>query len=383
MLIEFGVTNFCQFSGKQTLSMVSDNTKELQDSNTFLPIPKHEKVKLARLLNSAGVYGPNASGKSNLLTAMNLMKNIVLTSNCVDKLDEIIPNFFHKNEPTEFQVIFIANGVRYQYGFATNRQLIMEEWLFAFPSGRAQQWLSRVYVAETQEYKWYINPTFIKGDKKHWIESTPSHSLFLSTVNKLNIKQFDDIYQWFNNINISENEITASDIIKLNKNTEKKTKVLNFLQSVDLDINDFVIETFTPITLMYDVYEIVCSHKINNNSFKIPLSSESNGTQQLIKLAVNITNSLDNGSIICIDDLGLNLHPYISNFLVTLFNDPETNPNHAQLIFTSHDTTLLDTNLLRRDQVWFIEKDDNCSSHLYPLTDFKPRPNTESLYKGY
>lgn len=381
MLIEFSVTNFCQFLGKQTLSMVADNTKELQDSNTFLPIPKSEKVKLARLIKSTGIYGPNASGKSNLLLAMNLMKDIILVSNFSNKLDKIVPHVIHQNESTEFEIIFINDGVRYQYGFAVKNQIIIEEWLFAFPNGRAQQWVSRVYIEETQKYSWYISPSFVKGNKKEIVKNISEYQLFLSVMIKSDNDPFKPLYQWFDiNINCVDDKYSiVNDIIFWKKFPEKKKFVLNFLKAVDMeDIEDIYIEHYMPKDLNYFVHNIICSYK----NFKIPFESESKGTQQIIRLALNISNVLENGSVLCIDDLGKNLHPYISNLLVTVFNDSEINPNNAQLIFTSHDTTLLNNDLLRRDQVWFITKDDDCNSHLYPLTDYKPR-NNESLQKGY
>lgn len=401
MLIEFSVTNFRSFGDKQTLSMVADSSTELQAKNTFLP---EGKSKLPRLLHSASIYGANAAGKSNVLFAMQAMRDIVLYSanaQLYESIKFIYPHALREDEPTEFEIIFIIEGVRYQYGFAATSQLIMEEWLFVYPSGRAQQWLSRVYNTDpekNEKYNWLINQTFIKGNKSVWKESTRDNALFLSTAAQLNSEQFGRVLEWFrHNLKKGMTEDGSSArSLELCENPEDKKKVLRFLSSADLGINDIEIvehplyssedisDYSKEIRLKhFTIIEINFTHQTSEGKyFKLPSMLESMGTRRLFANAGMWLDALEKGGVTYVDELESSLHPLIARFLVSLFNNPETNPKHAQLIFTTHDTTLLDNDLLRRDQIWFVEKDQNQMTHLYPLSDFKPRKN-EALQKGY
>jgi AAA15 family ATPase/GTPase len=410
MLIEFSVTNFLSFAEKQTLSMVADSSKELQDSNTFLP---ESKTTLARLLHSASIYGANAAGKSNLLLAMKAMRKIVLSSakeNQGDEIKAITPHALHTDKPTEFELIFIVDKVRYQYGFAATPQMITEEWLFAFPTGRAQQWLSRVYDMDSKESKWYINQSFVKGNKSVWKDATRNNALFLSTAAQLNSEQFGKVSEWFkHNLNVGMTEhISPSRSLELCQNPESKQKVLQFLSTADLGISDIeVIKRPLSLDSLPDelpleikqrllqkikeddlagkstVTEVSFYHQNSDGKrFQLSPKWESTGTRRLFESAGMWLDVLEQGLVICVDELESSLHPLIARFLVSLFNNPETNPKNAQLIFTTHDTTLLDNDLLRRDQVWFVEKDQDQVTHLYPLSDFKPRKH-EALQKGY
>lgn len=420
MLIEFSVTNFRSFGDKQTLSMVADSSTELQAENTFL---LEGKSKLPRLLKSASIYGANAAGKSNVLFAMQAMRDIVLYSanaQLGESIKFIHPHALREDEPTEFEIIFIIEGVRYQYGFAATRQLIMEEWLFVSPSSRAQQWLSRVYATDPEKdekYDWLINQTFIKGNKSVWKEATRDNALFLSTAAQLNSEQFGRVLEWFRH-NLKKGMTEDGSLARnfaLCENLESKKKVLQFLSAADLGINDieivehplsseelfeefpskvkqdyakntqrrnFVIAKNNPQRSLATI-EVNFMHQTSEGKdFKLPFTVESMGTRRLFENAGMWLDALEKGGVTYVDELESSLHPLIARFLVSLFNNPETNPKNAQLIFTTHDTTLLDNDLLRRDQIWFVEKDQNQMTHLYPLSDFKPRKN-EALQKGY
>ena len=410
MLIEFSVTNFLSFGEKQTLSMVADKAKELEETHTFQPIGK---AKLPRLLHAAGVYGANASGKSNLLRAMKVMREIVLSSAKDSQAGELIqgimPHALSEDEPTEFEIIFIANDVRYQYGFAATRQRITEEWLFAFPSGRSQQWLSRVYNVDSQEYQWLINATQVKGERRElWKKSTRDNALFLSTAAQLNSEQFLVILAWFRkNLEVgATNQISPVKTFELCKHHEGKRKILQWMLAADMSINDieFAEKPFTfdmlPNELPADVKQLILqnlpndvkkaqfaeikfSHKtLSGKEFQLPIGLESEGTRRLFENTGAWLNVLEQGQVICIDELESSLHPLLTRYLVSLFHNPAMNQHHAQLIFTTHDATILDNELLRRDQIWFVEKDADQTTQLYPLSDFSPRKD-EALQKGY
>jgi len=409
MLIEFSVTNFLSFSEKQTLSMVANKAKELEETHTFQPIGK---VKLPRLLHSVGIYGANASGKTNLLQAVKVMRVLVLSSAKDSQVGEsikgIMPHALFEDKPTEFEIVFIINGIRYQYGFAATQQRIVEEWLFAFPMGRAQQWLSRIYNTDLKEYDWLINATQVKGKKELWRKTTRDNALFLSTAAQLNSEQFSIILEWFRDklkLGITTQRF-PSKTIELCNQTGGKEKVLQFMQAADITVSNIeLIEKSSVLNILLNEFSIEMRREILQNlpdemgktkftevrfshqtsggkNFQLPITLESEGTRQLFESAGMWLNVLEYGQVICIDELESSLHPLISHFLVSLFHDPTVNRNHAQLIFTTHDTTILDNNLLRRDQIWFTEKDDNQTTQLYPLSDFSPRKD-EALQKGY
>lgn len=408
MLIEFSVTHFLSFSEKQTLSLVADSSKELEATHTFLPVGK---AKLPRLLNAVGVYGANASGKSNLLRAMSVMRDIVLSSAKESQAGEpirgIVPHASFTDKPTEFEIIFIVAGVRYQYGFATTRERITEEWLFAFPAGRSQQWLSRVYDVDSKKYEWTINATQVKGKRELWKNATRDNALFLSTAVQLNNEQLKPLFEWFGqNFGIGTTDvISPARTLELCKNSEGKLRILEFLNTADISVNDVeLLEKELPFAstrlstrevkqmILRDlgnemeklkVMEVEFSHQTSEGKrFQLPISLESSGTRRLFENAGMWLHVLEKGLVVCIDELETSLHPLITRFLVALFHHPEINQNHAQLIFTTHDTTILDTDFLRRDQIWFVEKDNHQSTRLYPLSDFSPRKN-EALQKGY
>jgi AAA15 family ATPase/GTPase len=409
MLIEFSVTNFLSFSDKQTLSMIADSSKELEKTHTFLPTGT---AKLPRLLPCVGVYGANAAGKSNLLFAMKVMRDMVLSSakdsQVGEPIEAIRPHALFIDKSTAFEIIFIVDGVRYQYGFAANRELITEEWLFAFPNGRSQQWLSRVYDPDSKKYSWFINATQIKGKRELWKKVTRDNALFLSTAAQLNSEQLGWLLKWFQqNLNVGKTDsIYPNKTVELCKNPESKLKVLAFLKTADISISDIELKEVPisladlsdelPLEVKQEILreltdetgkpkgmQIKCYHNTSEGKrFSLPLSWESQGTLKLFESAGVWLDLLEQGRVIGIDELESSLHPLITRFLVSLFNNPEMNPKPAQLIFTTHDTNLLDNDWLRRDQIWFVEKDNNQSTRLYPLSDFSPRKK-EALQKGY
>lgn len=408
MLIEFSITNFLSFYEKQTFSLVASKSKELEETHTF-SVPS--KAKQPRLLHSAAIYGANAAGKSNLLAAMRVMREIVLSSAKESQAGEPIQGIeahaLHKAEPTEFEIVFLKEGIRYQYGFAVTQQQVLEEWLFVFETSRAQQWLSRVYNPDSKEYEWLINATYIKGNKEILKEATRDNALFISTAAMLNSKPFENIIEWFQvNLHVGKTEnFSPQKTIELCKTQEGKEKVIKFLQTADISIVDIYLtekdmlidnlpnelkKILQNIAIKIDtrppvikVTEVRFAHETTDKSFfDLPLELESRGTKNLFEAAGVLLNILEQERVICVDELESSLHPSITRFLIELFNKPDINISHAQLIFTTHNTSLLDTELLRRDQIWFAEKDTMQTSKLYPLSDFSPRKD-ESLQKGY
>ena len=407
MLIEFSVANFRSIKSQQTFSMAKSKGLELEESNCFYP----KELKQLGLLRSAAIYGPNAAGKSNFIKAMRTMANIVAESATELQRGDKLPVEPFKldtetnQSATEFEIVFIAEGVRYQYGFAATRERINEEWLIAYPKGRAQYWFSRLWQEEKEDYQWEMGNA-LQGKKQLWLESTRSNALFLSTAVQLNSQQLQPIYDWFDNTlrTTTVSGWTPGFTAKLCETDKNKKKVLNLLKSADLDIQDIEVKTklFEENDLPDDipsgiksevlkrmegkeiVSEINMMHRDSSgNLVALDINEESDGTQKLFSFAGPWLDSLKNGYVLFVDELHDNLHPKLVQFLVELFHSDETNPNNAQLVFTTHETTILNQDVFRRDQIWFCEKRDDHATAVYPLTDFSPRKGRENLELSY
>ncbi len=405
MLIELNVTNFRSFRETQRLQMTAGSSDELRDQNSFVP----PVSGLPDLLRSSVIYGPNASGKSNLLRAIFLMKQFVLGSAQGQEGDtiDVSPFLFDEKgqaEPSEIEVIFIAEGVRYQYGFAADANRVTSEWLLAYPQGRAQRWFERVYNPEKQMDEYRFGSKFT-GKKKIWQEATRANSLFLSAAIQLNNEQLKPVFYWFRNLAIIRHADLLDPVFStIQCQSEQSRKlIMEFMNTADLSIDDIKCESREfdgeelPKEMPQHLKDRIIGDLKGKKSLRItfghkrhgtkqmawlPLDEESDGTRKLFAYAGPWLDGLEKGRVFLVDELDTSLHPHMVRFLLKLVHSSATNQNNAQLIFTTHDTSILDQKLMRRDQVWFMEKDEQNSSSLYPLSDFKPRKN-EALEKGY
>ncbi|WP_200201958.1 AAA family ATPase [Neisseria weaveri] len=401
MFIEFSVTNFRSFCNSQTLSLVKSKGNELPD-NAF----EVEGIKDLDLLHSAAIYGANASGKSNLLKSIRAMKQIVTATSQRGSKLPITPFKLNKDsisKPTEFEVVFIVDNVRYQYGFSATEEKIFEEWLFAYPKGRAQKWFERIWSSEKNQYQWQFG-NFLTGTKQVWQNATRENALFLSTAVQLNSEQLKPLFDWFketlrfSSVGGFGPEYSASLCME-----NRKEEILKFMHAADLNISDINIETedFSPSALPNDMpeplREIIIDgmkdKKMMNiqtihldsqgNSIRFDLEEESDGTQKFFAFAGPWLDVLTNGYVLFVDELHDNLHPKLVQFLVGLFHSKKTNPKNAQLIFTTHETSILNQDVFRRDQVWFCERNQEQETVVYPLSDFSPKKGKENLEAAY
>lgn len=407
MLIEFKVKNYRSIKDEQVLSMVKSSAKELEESNTFVT---PEKKKTLKLLRSATIYGPNAAGKSNLLKAIKTMKKIVTNSDSKIKRGSKLPviPFLLDNEnqveSTEFEIIFISEEVRYQYGFALNQDKIEDEWLYAFPEGPSQTWFERNYDKETGKTDWYFGSKFT-GNKKIWSESTRDNALFLSTAIQLNSEQLKPVYDWFNDtIHVLEStaRLDPGFTYDLYQDGKYREKINEFLHIADLDIEELKIteEQFDSSRLPSDLpdelknkiaedlkekkmLDVSSLHKsVQGDDVYFDFDEESDGTKKFLAFIGPWIDTLENGYVLVIDELHDNFHPLMVRFLIELFHSSETNSKNAQLIFTSHETSVMTQEIFRRDQVWFCEK-KNKATELFSLAEFKPRKGVTDIEKSY
>jgi AAA15 family ATPase/GTPase len=365
------------------------------------------------LLRSASIYGANASGKSNLIQAFVFFRYFVLRSAENRQEGDKIPVYPFMldpepaKKPSEFEMTFILNGVRHEYGFVVSQDRVHEEWLTVYPKGKPQEWFQRT-TDTTGKSHWSWNRTHLKGDKSQLAERTRDNALFLSVAAQWNHPQIKPIYGWFRNqLKVLRKEVhamsyTRSQLLQnstfrewltgvlkaadtgISRVLAKESKVrkdhLRFPSEIPDDVRDYLTESF----LNELKVEIHTTHRLpgTDNEIEWDLEQESDGTQRMLELLGPIYDVLQENAVLIMDELDTSLHAHITRELVHLFNNPKTNPGGAQLVFTTHDTSLLDPALFRRDQVWFTEKDVSGATDLYSLQDFSVRKG-EAIQKGY
>jgi uncharacterized protein len=405
MLIEFKVKNYRSFRDSQTLSMVASSAKEHLETHTI----DSGINELGRLLRSAAIYGPNAAGKTNLLRAIQFMQSLVVNSATTPPTTKLPHDPFKltaatRNGVTDFEVAFIQGGTRYEYGFSLGPMRIEHEWLIAYPRGRGRHLFDRSYDEKQNKYQWNFS-SFFTGNRSVWSDATRDNALFLSTAIQLNNQQLKPVFEWFQKrlvVIVGNVSLNAQLTLKLFDEPTGKARLLPFLREADAGIADVEIQreplpaggsfvvTGRPIieqTLPNAPPQLVrvsFSHPSSDAGeiIKFDLLEESNGTQALFRTAGAWLNVFANGEVLIFDEIDTSLHPLLTRFLIEQFHSEETNPDGAQLIFSTHDTTLLGLDLFRRDQIWFVEKQKEACTKLFPLLDFSPR-NDEVIERGY
>lgn len=400
MLIEFRVRNYRSIRDEVVISFVASGDKKLGESH----LAETGIKTLPNLLRSAMVYGPNASGKSTLLQALAFMRGVVAESATLmppGQSFNVQPFRLDKDwvaQPTEFEVTFLLGGVRHQYGFSLTPERIVDEWLLVYRTAKPQQWFRRTFEQASQSSTYEFS-THLTGPRKLWQETTRPNALFLSTAAQLNSEMIGPVFRWLveQPIYFAAGLSPLPDLTTQLLQTEVgKRAVRDFLASADISISDVLSVPrqgfhqnimFGPegTQVTREEREILTPqfvHNTEHGSASFELHEESQGTQRLYALAAPVLDVLKHGRLLIVDELDSSLHPLLVRRLVRMFHQPELNPHGAQLLFTTHDTSLLDRTLFRRDQIWFTEKDRDQATRLYPLTDFSPR-ESEAWEKGY
>ena len=403
MLVEFRIKNFCSLRDEQVLSLVATKDKTLQDSNT-----QATGISAApNVLRSVVIYGANASGKSNLIKALQYMRGVVTESATAIAPSQIFGvqpfrlDSDSANQSSEFEVTFLLDGVRYQYGFAMTAQRVVGEHLLVYKAFKPQKWFTRRFDIDTGQDVYEFG-SGLKGPKNLWEGATRPNALFLSMAVQLNSIDLRPVFEWFSNQLVIFNEqsqLSPQVSIQMLKHAQGRKDICNFLTNADLSLSDVEVETRTVpgqsvhLDLLVGKTEVrvenIEEHKVRfhhvtkHGTAVFDLLEESNGTRNLLFLAGPVLNILRKGLTLIIDELDTSLHTLLVRELVRLFHLSDINTKGAQLVFTTHDTSLLDApDLFRRDQVWFVEKNQDQASSLINLSEFSPRKN-EALERGY
>lgn len=395
MLIGFSVGNYKSFKETVTLSMVAssitEEEKELDANNVF------EINHKLNLLKSAAIYGANASGKSNLIAAINFMKWFVLNSSKETQVSEAIDieafrlSTETEKEPSFFEIVFLLEEKTFRYGFEVNAREVVSEWLFKADDSEEKMLFER-------DLDNFILDDFLEGQGIS--DKTRSNALFLSVVAQFNGKLSGKILLWFSKnlqlISGLQDRQYRKETLESLENDRHRHDIIEFIKKLDLGIADieiinqpvFVVAnnntpvynssygSLYPISAMKPAVKTV-HRKYDADGKQTSLElfdiekHESEGTNKLFALAGILLDTLRTGKILLIDELDARLHPLITRELICLFNSNETNLHNAQLIFTTHDTNLLSSKAFRRDQIWFTEKDNKGATDLYSLVEYK------------
>ena len=417
MLLEFQVENYLSFKENANLSMIASSSRSGKEpSDSVIDTGKY------RILSSAAIYGANASGKSNFLTAIQFMKELIFDSARESQVgDEIKVNRFKLNsvcdqQPSTFEMTFLVHAFEYEnkkidivfrYGFQVDRKRIHSEWLF----GRFTSQESKLFIRAGNEIK--IGTKFNEGKQVYKaIGKIRETTLFLSLIASIkgeNAIITDNIMKWFMKLQdisaIANDNFYGITADLMSKEGMKEQIIKAFcladiciegiiLKEKPVDINDF------PKFIRADLEKkdldklhtlsVKSQHKkYNKDKEEIGIEvldfdrEESDGSKKFFALIGPVLDSLKHGLVLVIDEIDARLHPSLCDLLIGLFNSKTTNKNHAQLIFATHNTLIMNRRMLRRDQIYFVEKDKYGESELYSLLDYKKVRSDASYDKDY
>ena len=407
MLLEFSCANFRSINHRCTISLVGQGISDAPETNYVL---LNKKLKV---LKTVALYGANSSGKTNIIRAFAAMMHHAVESVKLNDGDELYFDPFRlsssRNKPTLFELVFTLGDKAYRYGFEFDRTSIKGEWLYNSNIGGKREKALFVREGEDIGVNEKLFPEGIDMEK-----NTNNNRLFLSlcaqlggTISKQIIAAFKDIgvisgihsvgYSGYSKIMLHNHLDGYAEAIKFFDKMQLGFKSLETeeqefdMSSLPSDMPDDIKEQLAKELKGKRSIDVYSRHNIYGSrgavvgTTRFEIEEESEGTKKLIQLSGPIFNALVNGSILWIDELDAKMHPLISQYIVSLFNDPETNPHNAQLVFSTHDTHMLSSKLLRRDQIWFTEKDKMEQTDLYNMMDIKlpdgSRPRSDSNFE--
>ena len=416
MLIEFSIENFRSLKENFSFNMIASKSDKFLEANLILgteaikmdgDITRNSLGKYTNLLRSAAIYGANASGKSNSLIALSFLKYIITNSIKNMPGDKIVFEPFKLDKkclskPCKFDINFISEGIRYNYGASFTDEKVIDEYLYYYPKGSIATIFER---EDTTKYNFKVDVS-----KQNRIsEDTLENVFYLASSSQRNYDKTIKAFKWFKeiltaNILHSNNPGYTFKLVEDDKDVEQK--IARLLHCADFGISNFEskIEDVPYDDLPDDLKtaswfsgkkgevfkkaEAKLFHKgvdENNNETQVvfELEDESDGTQKMFSLLGPWIDSLNKGLVLVIDELDCELHPLLCELIIKTFNSPEFNRCNAQLIFSAHNTYLMNSELLRRDQIWFTEKNiDTGSTEIYSLLEYKQRhgANFEKSY---
>jgi AAA15 family ATPase/GTPase len=433
MLVQFAVENFLSFKAKTTFSMVADGG----DRQHPLHVLTDEIGKAPPLLRAAAIYGANAAGKSNLVNAILFAQNLIVQGTESGQTIPVVPFKLGRDaeQPGKFEFIFTYQDVVYFYGFSLNSAQILDEWLYATLNMREVRYFERTTLPN-KEVKVEFGPQFTgrSREQTQFLEfvarGTRPNQLFLTEAVDRNVAAVAPVNAWFKEVLlIIPAEATHRHLeFTVHQNTQLTDFLSAFLHAAGTGIEGVVPEEIpldfdryfpamsgmtrsrivqqlqnTPnsdeLLLNYNekpyclkrgtqgqptLVQLKTQHRTEDGQLiDFTIEEESEGTQRLIHLAPALLSmKVKRAGVVILDELDRRMHPLLSRLFVQTALGGNGEDTHNQLIFTTHETSLLDLELLRRDEIWFVEKDLYGASHIYSLAEFKIRPDLK-VQKGY
>jgi AAA15 family ATPase/GTPase len=402
MLLRFRVTNFASIRDEAELSMVAASQHE------DIAVRPADDSGIS-VLPAAAIYGANASGKSNVVDALVFMRSAILGSHQdwrpgaainrrAFKLDAA-----SKQKPSTFVINFVHDGVHHEYGFSVGDYNITEEWLYSYPKKRA-----RLLFERTESDGMKFGPS-LTGLRQNIAKLMRPNSLYLSTAAANNHPQLRQIYNWFvyRIIPIRAGSHLYGSFTLHQWQNHDKTPLRDLLRYADTGVVDLEVEEqelpesaterYRELLKEFDVEssdsvplrlppKVEFIHQGAEETARLSIDEESSGTLAWLLLAGPVVSTIRHGGILIVDELDDRLHPLLAAHLVSIFQNTETNPAGAQLLFNTHNVSLLGPSAsgrLRRDQVWFTEKDNDGATRLTALAEYRVRDGLENVEKRY
>ena len=375
MLLQFSITNHRSIKETAIISMKAAADKTMKEV-LISPDGKKELVPVM------AIYGANAAGKSNVIHALLLMREMVCGSYAKPLKGAELPYepfafVDGQTEPTTFEIIYYYESIKYAYGFSFDKDRIISEYLYHWPNGRE----ALVFSREKDEYEFRESIQ----EQLTLAGRTSENRLYLTSSNEWNCAQTEKAYLWFQkNLRglIATGVSNESTIDAIRKGGDGKQRILKEMMLADLGICNVELSGTKEKPIISTVHQLT-DDSVEKKQYTLLLGQESVGTQRFFSRIGLWMDALNSGAVLVVDEIEASMHPLLTRHLIEMIQDQTTNQNHAQLIFTTHDTGLLDLKLLRRDQIWFAEKDEKTmQTDIYALTEFSPRKE-ENIARGY
>lgn len=380
MLLQFSVENFKSFKERSVLSLEASSDDVLSDH-----VCGQGKD---RYLKSIVLFGANNAGKSNLFQALKAAVFLVRQSDdrqVSSPLADIVPFRFDEkcqHKPSSFEFVFYTNGRKYVYGFSVTSEVVVEEYLYVYHSSRASLVFERT---DTKQYR--FTSSEIRKRLFPFVKNSAENKLFLASVSETDVEEIRDVYQWFDQMAHLASEEYGQGIeqmcslYKQDKDQSLHKFMKRMFYVMDINIADYEVTNEIQTIRQIEIDDTV-------QEYRLPLDKESHGIQRLFVLIPMLKHVFETGGVICIDSFDAGFHPLLVEYLISLFYDSEVNKANAQLIVSTHMMELLSADVLRRDQIYFVEKDRHSgASELYSLDEFsykeKEDYRKEYLYGRY
>jgi uncharacterized protein len=401
MLIGFSVTNFRSFHAQQSINFVSSSDDSHRQTHCF-----STGFRAVPTLNrTAVIFGPNASGKTNLLMALRSMRDLVLNSAVLteEQYQEAFSPFgfdLKEGAPTKFEIDLLLDGDRYKYAFSYNGRRITYERLTVYSGRKPQRWFERSFDTGTQTENWAPFSVNVEGHREMWRKATRPRALFVTTAAQLDGEQFVPLLRWFQTqlefVLSSSDYFNASALAKCMRDAHFKSSILSVLQMIKIPIGDIrMIERERmqpPLAEKMDLDGVgggdassaveVAYSRSSTAPLWVNLANEGAGVRRLLFLLGPLLDTIHNSKLAVVDNFDAALHPLVTRFVLQL-NSLKSGVRHkAQLLLSSHNTSLMDLDILRRDEIWLMDTDGDRASRLSSMAKHHLR-RREMIAKHY